>query len=133
MGLISSSYRMMYLMAYKNSLETKLQWIAESKMELAASSDEILALGSDLDPQNPAVKQLKARKNKLDALEKRLDMQVKEYQNRLQMIEAELKSCENDMSTEMSKSSGHIVSTISSFGMHTMVFILVLNWLRNLS
>ena len=104
MGLISSSYRMMYLMAYKNSLETKLQWIAESKMELAASSDEILALGSDLDPQNPAVKQLKARKNKLDALEKRLDMQVKEYQNRLQMIEAELKSCENDMKTSIETS-----------------------------
>ena len=58
MGLIASSFRMMYLTAYKITLETKIQWIASAKMELVASSDEIMALGNDLDPDNPAVKQL---------------------------------------------------------------------------
>ena len=57
MGLIASSFRMMYLTAYKITLETKIQWIASAKMELVASSDEIMALGNDLDPDNPAVKQ----------------------------------------------------------------------------
>jgi hypothetical protein len=62
-------------------------------MELCASGDEIMALGNDLDPNNPAVKQLEARRDKLTALEKRLDMQMQEFQNRLSMVEAELKSC----------------------------------------
>ena len=70
MGLIASSFRMMYLTAYKITLETKIQWIASAKMELVASSDEIMALGNDLDPDNPAVKQLEARRDKLIILEK---------------------------------------------------------------
>ena len=72
MGLIASSFRMMYLTAYKITLETKIQWIASAKMELIASSDEIMALGNDLDPENPAVKQLEARRDKLIVLEKKL-------------------------------------------------------------
>ena len=93
MGLISSSYRMMYLTAYKFTLENKIQWISTAKMELVASSDEILALGKDLDPDNPAVKQLEARRDKLTNLEKRLDIQLQEYQNRLNMVNTELESC----------------------------------------
>lgn len=95
MGLITASYRLMYLTAYKYSLETKIQWIATAKMELVASSDEILALGNDLDPENPAVKQLEARRDKLSVLEKRLDIQMQEYQSRLKMVEAELSSAQN--------------------------------------
>lgn len=92
MGLIASSFRMMYLTAYQISLESKIQWIASAKMELVASSDEILALGNDLDPENPAVKQLEYRREKLTALEKKLDLQMQEYQNRLRMVQAELDS-----------------------------------------
>lgn len=95
MGLITASYRMMYLTAYKFSLESKIQWIATAKMELVASSDEILALGNDLDPENPAVKQLEARRDKLSVLEKRLDIQMQEYQSRLKMVDAELQSCQS--------------------------------------
>ena len=97
MGLITSTYRMMYLTAYKYTLESKIQWIATAKMELVASSDEILALGNDLDPENPAVKQLEARRDKLAALEKRLDVQMQEYQNRLKMVETELQSCQSSV------------------------------------
>ena len=93
MGLITSTFRMMYLTAYKFSLESKIQWIASAKMELVASSDEILALGNDLDPENPAVKQLEARRDKLALLERKLDMQMQDYQNRLNMVNTELQSC----------------------------------------
>ena len=94
MGLITSTFRMMYLTAYKLTLETKVQWITSAKMELVTSSDEILALGNDLDPENPAVKQLEARHRKLAVLEKRLDLQLQEYQNRLKMVDTELQSCQ---------------------------------------
>ena len=104
MGLITSSYRMMYLTAYKMTLETKLQWIATAKLELVASSDEILALGNDLDPENPAVKQLEARRDKLAALEKRLDLQMQEYQSRLNMVNAELQSARNAVDSAIQSS-----------------------------
>lgn len=104
MGLIASSFRMMYLTAYRISLESKIQWIASAKMELVASSDEIMALGNDLDPENPAVKQLEARRDKLVVLEKKLDLQMQEYQNRLDMVKAELQSCKDAVSQSIQDS-----------------------------
>ena len=104
MGLITSTYRMMYLTAYKLDLETKMQWISTAKMELMSSSDEILALGNDLDPENPAVKQMEARRDRLTVLEKKLDLQMKEYQTRLQMVDAELTSCQNAVSKSLESS-----------------------------
>lgn len=104
MGLITSSYRMMYLTAYRYTLQSKIQWISSAKMELVASGDEIMALGNDLDPNNPAVKQLEARRDKLTALEKRLDLQMQEFQNRLNMVDEELKSCKDAVSKGISES-----------------------------
>ncbi len=104
MGLISSSFRMMYLTAYQITLESKIQWISSAKMELVASSDEILALGNDLDPENPAVKQMEARREKLTALEKKLDLQMQEYQSRLRMVQAELESTQNAVEKAIDRS-----------------------------
>jgi len=104
MGLITSSFRQMYLIAYRYTLESKIQWISTAKLELVASSDEILALGNDLDPDNPAVKQLEARRQKLNALEKKLDMQMADYQNRIQMVNAELESCQQAVRNAIDRS-----------------------------
>ena len=104
MGLITSSYRMMYLTAYRYTLESKIQWISTAKLELTSSADEILAMGNDLDPENPAVKQLEARRNKLSVLEKRLDLQMQEYQNRLHMVDAELESCQKAVDNAIKRS-----------------------------
>ena len=104
MGLIASSFRMMYLTAYQISLESKIQWIASAKMELVASSDEIMALGNDLDPENPAVKQMEARRDKLTVLEKKLDLQMQEYQSRLKMVEAELDSTKTAVGNAIDRS-----------------------------
>ena len=104
MGLITSTFRMMYLTAYQLTLETKIQWISTAKMELCASSDEILALGNDLDPDNPAVKQMEAKRDRLVALEKRLDTQMQEYQTRLNMVQAELQSCKGAVDKAIDRS-----------------------------
>ena len=104
MGLIASSFRMMYLTAYQFTLENKIQWIATAKMELMASHDEIMALGNDLDPDNPAVKQMEARRDRLALLEKKLDMQMKDYQIRLDAVKAELGSCEGAVSNAIQRS-----------------------------
>jgi DNA repair ATPase RecN len=94
----------MYLTSYQYTLENKIQWIASAKMDLIASSSEIMALGNDLDPDNPAVKQMEARRDKLAVLEKKLDMQMKEYQSRLEMVKAELSACDSAMNSAISRS-----------------------------
>ena len=104
MGLITSSFRMMYLTAYRYTLESKIQWISTAKLELSASSSEILSLGNDLDPDNPAVKQLEARRSRLNVLEKKLDLQMQEYQTRLKMVDAELESCQGALDKAIDKS-----------------------------
>lgn len=104
MGLIASSFRMMYLTAYQISLESKIQWIASAKMDLVTSSDEIMALGNDLDPKNPAVKAMEARRDKLIVLEKKLDLQMQEYQNRLKMVNAELQSLQGAVDSAIQRS-----------------------------
>ena len=104
MGLIASSFRMMYLTAYKISLETKVQWIASAKMELVASSDEIMGLGNDLDTDSAAVKQLEGLRDKLIVLEKKLDLQMQEYQTRLKMVDTELQSAQGAVDSAIQSS-----------------------------
>ena len=104
MGLITSSFRMMYLTAYQLTLETKIQWISTAKLELTTSASEIMSLGNDLEPDNPAIKQLEARRDKLAVLEKKLDLQMQEYQNRLQMVNKELESCRSAVSSAIDRS-----------------------------
>lgn len=94
----------MYLTAYQLTLETKIQWISTAKMELTTSASEIMALGNDLEPDNPAIKQLEARRDKLAVLEKKLDLQMQEYQNRLQMVNKELESCRGAVSSAIDRS-----------------------------
>ena len=104
MGLITSTYRMMYLTAYQYTLESKMQWISTAKLELSASAEDVLALGNDLDPENPAVKQLEARRQRLTVLEKRLDLQMQEYQVKIDMVSKEFESCKSALNSAMERS-----------------------------
>ena len=95
---------MMYLTAYQLTLESKIQWISTAKMELMASSNDIMSLGNDLDPDNPAVKQMEARRDRLTLLEKKLDMQMQEYQTRIQAVQKELESCKQAVNSAIERS-----------------------------
>lgn len=97
MGIIAATVTQQYLIAYKNDLEYKISLIQQAKLGLADSVKDLLNAGSDLDPENPAVKQLEQRKERLNLLEKKLDMQLAEYQQKLNMVEQNLKSCEGMM------------------------------------
>lgn len=97
MGIIAATVTQQYLIAYKNDLEYKISLIQQAKLGLADSVKDLLNAGSDLDPENPAVKQLEQRKERLNLLEKKLDMQLAEYQQKLNMVEQNLKSTEGMM------------------------------------
>lgn len=93
MGLISAAIRKQYLIAYRHDLEYKIQLIVQAKMALSSTVTDLLHTGTDLDPENPIVKQLEQRKERLNLLEKKLDMEMNTYQARLKAVETELESC----------------------------------------
>lgn len=93
MGLIAASVNAQYLIAYKNDLEYKISLIAQAKLGLSSAVNDLLNAGTDLDPDNPMVKQLEQRRARLNLLEKKLDMQMEEYQTKLKMVDANMEGC----------------------------------------
>lgn len=94
MGMATSQMRLMYLNAYRLDLEYKIQLITEAKMNLSRTVTDLLNVGTDLDADDPVVKKLEARKERLNIMEKKLDMQMQQYQQKLQMIDTEMQSCQ---------------------------------------
>lgn len=104
MGLLTASIRKQYLIGYKSDLEYKIQTITQAKMSLSSSVSDLLESGKDMDPENPAMKVLEQRRERLNLLEKKLDMQMNEYKEKLEMVEAEIKSCEGMFSKDLQDS-----------------------------
>lgn len=92
MGIITGTLDQQYLIAYKNDLEYKVSLIRHAKMELSDAANDLLTVGTDMDPDNPVVKQLEQRKERLNLLEKKLDMQLEEYQTKIQMVDANMEA-----------------------------------------
>ncbi len=104
MGMATSQLRLMYLNAYRLDLEYKMQLITEAKMNLSKTCTDLINVGTDLDADDPMVKMLEARKERLNIMEKKLDMQMQQYQTKLQMINTEYSSCEKMLSDNISRS-----------------------------
>ena len=92
MGVLVATMRLQYLLQSKADLEYKIQLITQSKMGLMQSTNELMAVGNDYDPDSPIVKTLQQRQAKLKVLEQQLDMQMNQYQNRLKAVETEIES-----------------------------------------
>ena len=87
MGIVTQTIGQQRYIAMQMDLEYKINLINETKLSLASSLNELVNVGSDLDPSNPMVKQLQARKEKLHQLEKKLDMQLHMHQTQLQLVQ----------------------------------------------
>lgn len=94
MGLASATFRLVYLESFRHDLESKIQAITESKMSLTTTIDELINVGNDMDPESETVKQLQARRDKLNALDKKLDAQLQLYKAQLEMANEEIESAE---------------------------------------
>ncbi len=92
MGILVATMRLQYLIQSKADLEYKIQLITQSKMGLMQSTNELMSVGNDYDPDSPIVKTLQQRQAKLKILEQQLDMQMTQYQNRLKAVETEIES-----------------------------------------
>ena len=94
MGLIASSMRLLTLTAYKNELEIRIQSVTENLIGLQSQTDELVSIGADLDPDSDALKELKVKKERLNLIEKKLEMQQKQFQTQLEAVNQEIQSCQ---------------------------------------
>jgi len=101
MGLLAASVTQQQLIAYKNDLEYKISQIEESKRSISASSTNLVSVGTDLDPESPMVKQIEQRKERLNMLEKKLDMQLNTYKTQLALTEKNLQSANEEVKSSL--------------------------------
>ncbi len=92
MGILVATIRLQYLIQQKSNLEYKIQLITQAKMGLMQSTNELMAVGNDYDPDSPIVKTLQQRQAKMKILEAQLDAQMQQYQNQLKAVETEMES-----------------------------------------
>ena len=92
MGIVTQTVGQQKYIAMQMDLEYKINLIHETKLSLTNSLNELVNVGSDLDPSNPMVKQLQARQEKLHQLEKKLDMQLQMYQTQLQLVQQNMQA-----------------------------------------
>lgn len=93
MGVILASTEKQFLLASKFDLEFKIEKISESISSLATEQSELtLASANITDTDSKIYRQLKARAEKLDQLEKQLTLKKDKLQKKLQLIEDLIKS-----------------------------------------
>ena len=92
MGVVSTIFRTQMLTARRHDLESFIYDLAEAKMELANSVTDYIDAGQTLADDSPTLKRLKARREKLELMEKKIDLRMQEYQNKLNMVNTELQS-----------------------------------------
>ena len=72
MGVVSTRFRSQMLIARRHDLEAFISDLAEAKMELANSVTDYIDAGQNLDDDSPTLKRLKARREKLEVMEKKI-------------------------------------------------------------
>lgn len=107
MSLVAAAITKQSMISYKNDLEYKILLINQAKMGLTESVNELMNSGTDMDPENPAMKVLEQRKERLNLLEKKLDLQLSEYKAKLEMAEANLGVAEQMESSAIKSMGGH--------------------------
>jgi hypothetical protein len=99
MGLVASTMRMMCLTAYKNQLEMRIQGVTENLVAIQEQANELVTIGTDLDPDSVALKDLNAKKERLNLIEKKLEMEQKQFQAQIEEVNQELQACQQALST----------------------------------
>jgi chromosome segregation ATPase len=92
MGLLTAQIRVACLQMRASDLQFQIQTLTQTKMNLAASNNQLVNIGTDLDPDSPELKLLNQRQAKLQLVEKNMDAMLQRIQDQLKMVEKEQES-----------------------------------------
>ena len=107
MGLLVAQMRLAQIISYRADLEYKIQLVSSSKLDISSQVNEITSLGVNLEKDSPEMKALEQRKERLNLVEKELDLQLQRYQNQLQMINQEEQSVRQQLQESIQRSYPH--------------------------
>lgn len=107
MGVLVSASRLMYITGYRHDLEYKIQLINTARTNLMGSINETMANGADMEPESPEVKMMEQRKQRLMLIDKKLEMELQQYQAQLQMINAEENGLNQSLQQNIERSYKH--------------------------
>lgn len=88
MALASSQIREQMYIAQEHDLNNIITRLNGIKMNLVNNINDLLNVGTNLDPDSPESRVIEARRQKLAMLEKKMDMEITQYQNRLKAVES---------------------------------------------
>lgn len=97
MSQVSLQIRYMFLILRESDLNNKITQISQIKQNLASNTSDLLNAGVNLDPNSPEMKVLEARRQRLVAIEKRLDVELAQYQTQLKAVETEIQGVRNNL------------------------------------
>ena len=90
MSFVTGSIRLFYLTQLKNDLNYKIMLISEAKMDMAKAVTDLMDVGTDLNPDSPIIKDMKARREKLEIMSKQLDAKMVLYKSKLEAVNQEI-------------------------------------------
>ena len=104
MGLAASQARFLALTARKSDLELKGQFINQARMQLAAITGQLFSTSSNLDPDSKSAKQLQARIERLQQVDKILELQLRRVDTQQQAVQTEISAVQKviDKNIDMS-------------------------------
>ena len=106
MGVAVSLSRLIYLTSYRHDLEFRIQLINQARMGLLNFVNDLMNVGTDMDPDSPEVKQMEQRKQRLQLFDKQLDQELQQYQAKLETTTPEIQKVKQDMQTNIQMSYG---------------------------
>lgn len=92
MGIVTKTVGSQQYLAMCSDLEFKINQVNEAKLSLTKSLNELVSIGTDMDPESVEAKQLQERKAKLHQFEKLLDMKLQEYQVQLSLAQSNMQA-----------------------------------------
>ena len=110
MGFLTSFSRSMYLTSYINSLERQLLNVTGMQADLSREISRMTTAISDLDDaESASVKNLKARLNELEALDKQLQARMQKIRVMLQAANTEKQSADGMLQQSIQQSFSYSV------------------------
>jgi Na+-transporting NADH:ubiquinone oxidoreductase subunit NqrC len=104
MGLAASQARLLALTARKSDLELRGQFINQARMQLANLTGQLFSASSNLDPDSKESKQLQARIERLQEVDKMLELQLRRVDTQQQAVQTEISAVQKviDKNIDMS-------------------------------
>lgn len=90
MGLAASQARFLALTARKSNLELKGQFINQSRMQLSNLMGQLFNASANLEPDSKTAKLLQARVERLQQVDKMLELQLRRVDTQQQAVQTEI-------------------------------------------